>query len=489
MSVASAAIRDAGTSDVPLVVDVDGTLIKSDLLYESALQFLARFPLEAWRLPHWLFTQGKAELKQRLSERADPSIATIPLREETVALIRTAQAEGRPVYIASASDRRLVEALAERVGGIAGVFSTEGGVNLAGDAKARCLVAAFGEKGFDYVGDAPVDFPVWRASRNVLAVAHGGDFSQKVLAAFPGARIVTETRVQPRDVVRALRPHQWAKNALVFVGLVTGHHFDAASTFASLLAFVCFCMAASSAYLINDLLDLPADRIHPRKSRRPFASGAVPVLYGVVLAAILAVGAFVLSFGLPAKFSLALLIYLVLTLAYSFYLKRRMMIDIVVLGGLYAIRVFGGVAALGLPQTPWLLMFSLFLFTSLAIVKRCSELTASLPGEGRPGETKKLAGRGYAAEDLRVLFPFGAAAGYGSVFVFALYMSSPDVAALYTHPNRLWLICPLLIYWISRMFLLSNRDQLHSDPVVYALTDRISLATGACVAAVLAISI
>lgn len=484
MSVASAAIRNEGASDVPLVVDVDGTLIKGDLLYESALQFLARFPFEAWRLPHWLFTDGKAELKQHLAERADPDIATIPLREETVALIREAQASGRRVYLASASDSRFVEALADRVGGIAGVFSTEGGVNLAGEAKARRLVAEFGAKGFDYVGDAPVDFPVWRAARNVLAVAHGGGFSRKVLEAFPEAHIVAETRIQPRDVIRALRPHQWAKNALVFVGLVTGHHFDAPATFAALAAFVCFCMAASSAYLINDLLDLPADRVHPRKCRRPFASGAVPVTYGVVLAGILAVGAFALSFLLPLKFSLALLIYLVLTLAYSFYLKRRMMIDIVVLGGLYAIRVFGGVAALGLSQTPWLLMFSLFLFTSLAIVKRCSELTAN-----QHGEKTKLAGRGYSTEDLRVLFPFGAAAGYGSVFVFALYMSSPEVAALYTHPNRLWLICPLLIYWISRMFLLSNRDQLHSDPVVYALTDRISLATGACVAAVLAISI
>ncbi|MCJ2133645.1 UbiA family prenyltransferase, partial [Methylobacterium sp. J-026] len=299
---------------------------------------------------------------------------------------------------------------------------------------------------------------------------------------------VAVPRVRPRDIVRALRPHQWAKNALVFVGLVTGHHFDAPSTLESFTAFLCFCMAASSAYLINDLLDLPADRAHPSKSRRPFASGAVPVLYGVVLAALLGAGAFAVSFLLPLKFSLALLIYLVLTLAYSFYLKRRMMIDIVVLGGLYAIRVFGGVAALGLSQTPWLLMFSLFLFTSLAIVKRCSELTATLRNEA-PGEKQTLNGRSYGADDLRVLFPLGAAAGYGSVFVFALYMSSPEVAALYTHPNRLWLICPLLIYWVSRMFLLANRNQLHSDPVVYALTDRISLATGACVAAVLAISI
>ncbi|MCJ2137241.1 hypothetical protein MKK69_24890, partial [Methylobacterium sp. J-026] len=236
MSAAIAAIRDEGVGDVPLVVDVDGTLIKSDLLYESALQFLARFPFEAWRLPHWLFTRGRAELKRHLAERADPSIATIPLRAETIAVIRDAQSAGRRVYLASASDGRLVEALADRVGGIAGVFSTEAGVNLAGAAKAQRLVTELGEKGFDYVGDAPVDFPVWRAARNVLAVAHGRGFSRRVMASFPEARIVAVPRVRPRDIVRALRPHQWAKNALVFVGLVTGHHFDAPSTLESFTA-------------------------------------------------------------------------------------------------------------------------------------------------------------------------------------------------------------------------------------------------------------
>ncbi|KMO40901.1 hypothetical protein VQ02_06935 [Methylobacterium variabile] len=484
MSVASAAILDEPAVDIPLVVDVDGTLIKSDLLYESALQFLARFPLEAWRLPHWLMTHGKAGLKVRLAERADPQVATIPLRDETVALIRDAHEAGRRVYLASASDGRLVEALARRVGGIAGVFTTDRSVNLAGDDKARRLVAELGDRGFDYVGDAPVDFPVWGSARKVLAVSHSGSFSRQLRHAFPDAQVVATASTRPRDVLRALRPHQWSKNTLVFVGLIAGHHFDAQSILAALIAFACFCMAASSAYLINDLLDLPADRAHPRKSRRPLASGAVPIMVGVVLAALLGIGAFVLSALLPVKFSLVLFAYIATTLAYSFYLKRKMMVDIVVLGGLYALRVLGGLVALELSHAPWLLMFSLFLFTSLAIVKRCSELTAKR-GAGKA----KLAGRGYSSEDLRVLVPFGAAAGYGSVLVFALYMSSPEVRTLYTHPDRLWLICPLLVYWISRMFLLSNRAQLHDDPVVYALTDRISLATGACVAAVLAISI
>jgi 4-hydroxybenzoate polyprenyltransferase len=445
---------------------------------------MACFPLEAWRLPHWLFVHGKTELKARLAERADPHIDTIPLREETLTLIRDVQAAGRRVYFASASDSHLVENLARRVGGINGVFTTERGINLAGEAKARRLVAEFGEHGFDYLGDARVDFPVWRAARNVLAITHSNGFSRRLVEAFPEARIVATPRVQLRDVVRALRPNQWAKNTLVFLGLVAGHHFSAPSVLAALTAFICFCMAASSAYLINDLLDLPADRAHPRKWRRPFASGGVPIIYGGVLAVLLGGGAFALSFLLPLEFSVVLVVYLVTTLAYSLYLKRKMMIDIVVLGSLYAIRVFGGVAALGLAQTPWLIMFSLFLFTSLAIVKRCSELKANLRSQ-----KTNLAGRGYVTEDLNVLFSFGAAAGYGSVFVFALYLSSPEVRSLYTYPDRLWLICPLLIYWVSRIFIVSSRNELHDDPVVYALNDRISLTTGACVAAVLAISI
>ncbi|WP_188517352.1 UbiA family prenyltransferase [Alsobacter metallidurans] len=474
----------ATVADVPLVVDVDGTLIKSDILHESALQFVARYPYQIWKLPVWLRTQGKSGLKTELAKVADPVVASIPIRDETLTLIREAQSAGRRVYLASASERSMVEALADRIGGVTGVFATESTVNLAGDAKAERLIAEFGRGGFDYVGDAKVDFPVWQASRRVLAVSHKRGFEAKLMSAFPDAQVIARPTASLADMARALRPHQWAKNSLVFVALLAGHHFTASAIFASVLAFICFSMAASSAYLINDLLDLPGDRAHSRKRYRPFASGSTPIMHGIVAAVALGCGAFALATALPWKFRFILLLYVITTLGYSLLLKRKLVIDVVALGGLYALRVLGGMTALGLAQSPWLLMFSLFLFSSLAIVKRCSELTANKrEAHGR------LIGRGYQVRDLRVLFPCAAAAGYGSVLVFSLYLSSPEMRGLYSHPDRLWLVCPLLIYWISRVLILSNRDEMHDDPVVFALTDRNSLLTGCCVLAVLAISI
>lgn len=469
---------------VPLVVDVDGTLIASDFLHESLLGFVAAHPWRLPQLPLVLAQAGKAGLKQALAGEVPNLYSHIPLRRETEALIEAARAEGRPVFLASASDRRLVEGLAARIGGIAGVLATEGGQNLAGAAKAAALVARFGAKGFDYVGDAPVDIPVWEAARQVLLVSHSDRFERRVLDLFPDAIVVCRSRVALRDLVRSLRPHQWTKNLLVFLAIVAGHHFSPAVLVSGLVAFVCFSMTASSAYLINDLLDLPGDRAHKTKHRRPFAAGSIPVSIGVALSAALAAGAFSLALTLPVAFVEILALYAVTTLAYSVVLKRKVMVDVVVLGTLYTLRVVGGLAAIGANHTPWLLMFSLFLFTALAIVKRCSELMSTPIPVG-----EKVAGRGYRPEDLKVMFPFGAASAYGAVLVFALYISSPEVVPLYNHPVRLWLVCPLLIYWISRLLILSARNELHEDPVVFALTDRVSLATGVCVAAVLAVSI
>jgi len=278
--------------------------------------------------------------------------------------------------------------------------------------------------------------------------------------------------------------HQWAKNILVFLPMIAGHRFDAATIAATLVGFVCFCCAASSAYVVNDLLDLPGDRAHPSKSRRPFAAGRIPITHGVGLAVLLMVAAFAFSLFLPWRFSGILAIYVACTLGYSLLLKRKVLVDVIMLGGLYTVRVFAGLAAVDIHQTQWLLMFCLFLFLSLAVVKRCSELIAN-----RAAGKMRTTGRGYRVEDLSVLLPLGAAAGYGAVFVVALYMSSPEVAALYAHPNRLWLVCPLLLYWISRVLILANRGELDDDPVTFALTDRISWITGVCVAAVIAVSI
>jgi len=467
----------------PLVVDVDGTLVRTDLLQEAALQFVARFPWAVWRLPLWLL-KGKATLKAELASRVNPGIASVPLRAETVGAIRAAQAEGRAVYLASASDRRYVDELAQRIGGVAGVFASEPGANLAGAAKAARLEGAFGTQGYDYLGDRPVDFPVWRSARRQIAVSHGAGFTRRVRGAFPDVEVIAEPRSSVQAYVRALRPHQWAKNTLVFLPAIAGHQFSLASLGASSVAFLCFSMAASSSYLVNDLLDLPADRDHPTKRTRPFAAGVLSIPTGMLLGLALIVGAAAIGLLLPPGFSLVLAAYVATTLAYSLFLKRKLLIDVITLAGLYAIRVFGGIRAADQPPSPWLLTFCLFIFLSLATVKRCSEMIV------RRNEGKDVvAGRGYRPSDLNALMPLAAAAGYGAVLVVTLYLASPEVSRLYTHPVRMWLTCPVLLYWISRVLVLSSRGELHEDPVVFALRDPVSWLVVLYVGLVIAVSL
>ena len=479
-----AVTRDADEAGPkPLVVDVDGTLIRSDLLIESALQFVGGHPLELWKLPVWL-SSGKSVLKSKLAERVSLNTETIPLREATVAWIRDAQAQGRAVYLASASSKRYVEALASRLGGIAGVFATDHATNLAGDRKAARLVEAFGAGGFDYIGDDPVDMPVWRAAGSALAITRTGRFESDIRRVFPDATVLERPRPQLRTYLRALRPHQWVKNVLIFLPLLSGHLFIAKSILTALGALVCFCAAASSAYLVNDLLDLPADREHHRKRNRPFASGALPLVHGPIMAAALLVAAVAGALALSLSFCLVLLFYIVVTLVYSLVLKREMLVDVITLGGLYTVRVLAGVIVLNTSRSPWLLMFCLFLFLGLAIVKRCSELVVKMK-EGKLA----VSGRGYRVSDLGVMNALAAAAGFGAVLIFSLYIASPDVIALYRHPNYLWLVCPLLLYWVSRLLMLASRGEMHDDPVVFAITDRTSLLTGLGVAAIIGASI
>lgn len=472
------------TDRTPLVVDVDGTLIKGDLLHEAALQFVAHHPFQSWRLAGWL-ARGKAQLKTHLAERADPAVESIPLREEVVDAIVSARAGGAAIWLASASPRRWVERVAARVEGIDGVLATDAQTNLAGIDKARALVERFGEGGFDYIGDNRVDLPVWRAARRPLMVAHTAAFERTATRAFPTMALVARERRAVRPYIRSLRMYQWAKNLLVFLPIVAGHSLlDPSALFAAITAFLAFSVAASSTYIVNDLLDIPGDRDHPRKRNRPFAAAQVPVLHGLLLSGALMLAAVLLAALLPWRFAMVLGCYGALTLAYSLVLKRRMLVDVIVLGVLYAIRVLGGVVAAEQRLSPWLLMFSLFLFLSLATVKRCSELVARREA-GKPPPF----GRGYRLEDLAVLFPLAAAAGYGAVLVVTLYLSSVEVVELYRHPTRLWLICPLLLYWISRVLMISNRNELHDDPVIFALTDRASWFVGALVAGVITISV
>ena len=458
--------------ELPLVVDVDGTLIRTDLLHEATLGFIAHHPLRAWQPLVWL-AGGKPLLKARLADAVDCHAETLPLRPEVIARVRAAQQAGRPVYLASASERRYVEALAAHLGDFAGVFATDGVVNLSGASKADALVAAFGKRGFDYIGDSAQDFAVWHAARRVIAVCHAPRFAATVRREFPEAEVITPLRVDASTYVRLLRPYQWAKNVLIFLPLLAGHMFDVQSILQAILAFACFCAAASSAYVVNDLLDIPGDRHHPRKRDRPFASGAIPIARGPPVAMVLFGLAALGSTLLPTAFAGVLALYMITTLAYSLVLKRRLLIDVFTLAGLYTLRVLAGVTAVDAQVSPWLLMFSLFLFLCLAIVKRCSELIA----RREAGQTVAL-GRGYVVQDIPMLLGLGAAAGFSAVLVITLYVGSQAVQVLYTQPLRLWLLCPLLLYWISRTLMIANRNELHDDPVIFAFRDRISWIVG-----------
>ncbi|MFV0359661.1 UbiA family prenyltransferase [Tropicimonas sp.] len=460
-----------------LVVDLDGTLLRSDMLLETwwetvsrdlpaALRALARLPA------------GKAALKQALAQSARVDAASLPYNTDVLNLVRAHRDAGGRVALVTASDSRLAQAIAAHLGCFDEVHASDGALNLKGDNKARFLVERYGREGFDYAGDARADIPVWRAARRAITVNAPAGLRQAAESAAPDALHLGPARASGpvRTWVRACRPHQWAKNVLVFLPVLLSHSSDGRDWLAAGLAFVIFSMVASGVYLLNDLLDLGADRIHPRKRFRPLPSGDMALLHGSLLAPALLVAGLLLSLLLPAPFTLVLAGYFLLTLAYSLSLKRRLIVDICALAALYTLRIIAGAAATGIPPSPWLLAFSSFLFLSLAAVKRQTELIGDFSA-GRAG----AAGRAYVTDDIPIISGMAIASGYVAVLVMALYVSSPDVAALYSSPSLLWGICPVLLYWISRVVMLAHRGHMHDDPVIFALKDRISLLCGGLV--------
>jgi 4-hydroxybenzoate polyprenyltransferase len=281
---------------------------------------------------------------------------------------------------------------------------------------------------------------------------------------------------------RALRPQQWVKNVLIFVPLILSHRIrDSHSLLLALFAFADFSLCASAVYLLNDLLDLEADRLHPTKKNRPIAAGKVSIPTALIAALILLVASLGLAFFSANRHLVQLLaLYFLISSAYSFFLKRVAMLDVVTLAGLYTLRIFFGAVATGITISTWLLAFSVFFFMSLAMVKRFSAL-ARLPADN-PGP---LSGRAYTRSDMPMIASLGSASGFVSVLVMALYINSQDVLALYARPQLLWLMCPLLLYWVSRLWLLAHRGDLNEDPIVFAVYDEISYLIGILVIAII----
>jgi 4-hydroxybenzoate polyprenyltransferase len=451
--------------DAVLVVDLDGTLCRTDTLHENILGALSRRPAHLPGILAALFS-GKAAFKRRVAEAHVTPGAGLPYDEAVLDLVRDARARGRRTALVSASDQAQVDAVAEHLGLFDDAIGTGGGDsegNLGGAAKAAFLERRYGPRGFDYVGDAHTDLPVWSAARRAITVRAPEPLRRKVQARHDDVHHMGEAGGRLRTAIEALRPHQWSKNVLVFLPMLAAH--DASALPAALAAFVAFCLTASSVYLLNDLVDLQADRAHPRKRRRPFAAGRLPIAFGLVAApALLLLAAAVALIWTPPAFLGALAVYYLGTFAYSFWLKRKALVDVLTLAGLYTARIIGGAAATGLSLSPWMLGFSLFLFLALAAVKRQAELAQQAEGA-------KTAGRGYQTSDLPLLREMALASGFAAVMVFALYINSEAVTSLYARPELLWLICPLLLYWIGRMVLMTHRGYMDDDPIVFAAKD------------------
>jgi 4-hydroxybenzoate polyprenyltransferase len=425
----------------PLCVNLEGTLLRSNPLLESVMLLVKQNPLYLFWIPFWLL-RGKAFLTAALAARVKLNPAGLAYDRELVERLQAERRAGRSIWLRTSANEQLAAAVASHLGLFDGVLARD----------AEQITGHFGKAGFEVARPE----------------SGSGSRFRKIRAA-----------------IRALRPHQWAKNSLVLVPLLAAHLVsNLHAVLAAFLAVAAFCLCASSVYILNDLLDLEADRAHPRKSKRPFASGELSIAVGLTLSPALLAASIVIASFLPMTFWLVLAAYYGLTSAYSFFLKRFLLVDALALAGLYTLRIIAGAAAIDVPLSFWLLLFSVFLFLSLAFVKRFAELDAL-----QRQQRLRAAGRGYYVEDLSALQSLGSSAGYMSVLVLALYINSPEIEALYHRPKLVWMLCVLMLYWISRVWMMAQRGHMHDDPVVFALKDRQSLAIGLCAAITMALAV
>lgn len=459
--------------NLPLVIDLDGTLLNSDLLLESGLTFFRSRPLHFLLPLKWL-ASGKAHLKEQLANATPLDIAHLPYNSEVIRFIQEERSKGRQIILATASHKSYADQIASHLNLFDKIYATEGQMNLSSFAKRDLLVHEYGKQGFDYAGNSHDDLPIFAAARFAYLVNPEHGVQTKADANGNLERVLRESSPSFKIWAKALRLHQWLKNLLIFVPLLASHQVtNPALILSCLFAFLLFGLCASSIYLLNDLLDLADDRHHRTKCHRPFASGQLSIKSGLLAVPTLLFLAFSNAlYFLPLKFLLALGAYFALTLIYSFIFKRRMIADVIALAMLYTLRLIAGVFVCGLTLTFWMLAFSMFIFLSLAFVKRYTELLREPQTKDKMEKTR---GRGYCPDDLQMVASLGAVSGYLSVMVLALYIQDQTIISLYKHPKMIWLACPLLLYWISRTWLLTHRGQMHDDPIVFAMKDKISL--------------
>jgi len=449
---------------IPVAVDLDGTLIATDLLWEGLFLLLRKNPLFLFMVPFWILG-GPARLKQEIAARVDLDPALLPYRQSVLDRIAAERAAGRQVILATGTPRKFADAIAAHLGVFDKVMATDGPHNLTSGRKRAVLVEAFGDGGFDYFGNSRHDVKVFDAAREAIVVAPDRQAARWQRA--HGSELMETQRPTLKTVLKMLRVHQWLKNALIAVSLVLSHEYANPTTLlAFLLAFISFSTAASSVYILNDFFDLSLDRKHATKRNRPFASGMLSMKFGFLSAIALLAISLGTAMLLPQEFLMALGAYLIATTAYSLSIKRMLLIDVLTLAGLYTIRIIAGAVAMDLEVSFWLLAFSIFFFLSLALVKRYVELRSTTLDP-----KQRIAGRGYRPEDEDIIAQAGMASAFSSALVMALYLDSDAVRAQYLHPYLMWPLAPIVLYLTMRVWILARRDEMHDDPVVFIIRD------------------
>lgn len=466
-----------------LCVDLDGTLIRGNVLWESFLLLVKTRPHLVVFLPLWLLG-GRANLKHQLASRIQLDPARLAYRQQVLDLLRQEKTAGRRIVLVTAADYQLAEAISRHLGLFQEVHASDGKVNLKGASKAAFLAQQFAETGFEYVGDSAADVEVWRNARAAYVVG-----TESRVADAAAVTTVEGSFLEPRPTFRssfgtwvnALRGYHWAKNLLLFLPLALSHNLTIEPLLRTLAGFALYGLCASGLYILNDLLDLHSDREHPWKKERPFASGAISIPEGLLASLILLSTALGLGSLLDPQFGLALLGYATLTMLYSLYLKKIALVDVFTLSSFYSFRILAGALISGTPLSQWFLAFSMFFFLSLAMAKRYSELlhASDLVKAGNSG-------RGYHTGDRELLLSLGVGSSFSAVVIFSLYVHSPDVRLLYSSPEFLFLLCPIVLYWLSRNWLLAHRGELKEDPVTLAIRDPVSYGVALAAAAVIA---
>ncbi len=460
-----------------IAVDLDGTLIFSDVLHESAIGLIRKYPLILLKIPFWLI-KGKAYLKSKLASLVDLDVASLPYNHSLIDWLKDQRSSGKKIVLCTASDQLIAIKISNFLKLFEDVISSDGVINNSGNNKRIALEAKFGVKRYDYVGNSNSDLEAWSSCRYAVIVNSTDTLIEKVKKVTAVLKVFPKNQARFSDWVRLFRIHQWLKNLLLFIPIITAHQLTNIQALSTLIvAFISFCACASSVYIANDLLDLEHDRRHPRKRFRPLACAKISIKMGVVLAPLLVIISFILASTISPSFTAWVVFYFLLSSSYSLWLKRIALVDCLVLAALYTIRIIAGGSAVLIPISFWLLAFSVFIFLSLAFVKRYAELIAQ-----HEFGSSIAHGRGYLVSDASLVQTLGITAGYAAVLLLALYLHSEAINNLYSTPEFIWFAISLMLFWISWVWMKAHRGLMHDDPIVFAIKDKASIVVAILIA-------